>query len=260
MGLTKKMMFAFVLMGLSVSPLFADTHSDQNQGVFTAVKGKVEIKTKKGHKAKTAEKDLTVFEGDRIITQDQSSATLRFFDGSTLDIFPKTEFVLAKLQKPTDTTQDKILQFKLIVGQLLAAVQKLTTSKSSFEIEAGGVVCGVRGTKFSLECVSGQHTPQVVLKVFEGTVYAIDTKGNKFFFHPGSFIKFVNDVQTDISKVANLPANSNNGGDNNNNGNGSTGLNDLNQQFNSNIGLNQNKTLSSVQGGSNVTIRPYVGN
>lgn len=57
MGLTKKMIFAFVLMGLSALPLFAATHSDQNQGVFTAVKGKVEVKTKKGHKAKTAEKD-----------------------------------------------------------------------------------------------------------------------------------------------------------------------------------------------------------
>lgn len=253
MGLTKRMMFAFVLMGLSASAPWAATHSDLNQGVFTAVKGKVEVKAKKGHKAKTAEKDLTVFEGDRVITQDQSSATLRFFDGSTLDISSNTEFVLSKMQKPTDTTPDKILQFKLIVGQLLAAVQKLTTSKSSFEIEAGGVVCGVRGTKFSLECVSGQHAPQVVLKVFEGTVYAIDTKGSKFFFHPGSFIKFENDVQTDISKAANLPTN-------NNNGNNPTGLNDLNQQFKSNIIVNQNKTLNSVQGGSNVTIKPYVGN
>jgi hypothetical protein len=253
MGLIKKMMFAFALMGLSASPLFAATHSDLNQGIFTAVQGQVEVKPKKGHKAKTAEKDLTVFEGDKVITQDKSSATLRFFDGSTLDISPNTEFVLSKMQKPTDTTPDKILQFKLVVGQLLAAVQKLTTSKSSFEIEAGGVVCGVRGTKFSLECVSGQHAPQVVLKVFEGTVYAIDTKGNKFFFHPGSFIKFENDVQTDISKAANLLTN-------NNNGNNPTGLNDLNQQFKSNIIVNQNKTLNSVQGGSNVTIKPYVGN
>lgn len=251
MGLTKKMIFAFVLMGFAVSPLFAATHSDLNQGIFTAVKGKVEVKTKKGHKAKTAEKDLTVFEGDRVITQDKSSATLRFFDGSTLDISPNTEFVLSKMQKPTDTNRDKILQFKLIVGQLLAAVQKLTTSKSSFEIEAGGVVCGVRGTKFSF-CCNGNHIiPQVQLKVIEGTVYAIDTNGNKFFFHAGSFVQFEKNIQTDLSKLSNLP---------NNNGNNTVGLNDLNQQFKSNIIVNQNKTLSSVQGGSNVTIKPYVGN
>jgi hypothetical protein len=249
MGLAKKMMFVFTLMGLVVSPIWAATHSDQNQGIFTVVTGKVEVKTKKGHKTKTAEKDLTVFQGDRIITQDNSSATLRFFDGSTLDISPKTEFVLSKLQKPTDTSQDKILQFKLVIGQLLAAVQKLTTSKSSFEIEAGGVVCGVRGTKFSL-CCNGNHVPQVQLKVFEGIVYAIDTKGNKFFFHPGSFIQFENDIQTDISKSSNPP----------NGSNSTTGLNDLNQQFQSNVIVNQNKILNSVQGGTNVTIKPYVGN
>jgi hypothetical protein len=248
MGLAKKMMFVFALMSLAVSPIWSATHSDQNQGIFTAVTGKVEVKTKKGHKTKTAEKDLTVFQGDRIITQDGSSATLRLFDGSTLDISPNTEFVLSKLQKPTDTTQDKILQFKLVIGQLLAAVQKLTTSKSSFEIEAGGVVCGVRGTKFSFSC-DGKRNPQVQLHVFEGIVYAIDGKGNKFFFHPGSFIKFENDIQTDISKTSNPP-----------NDNNTTGLNDLNQQFQSNIAVNQNKILNSVQGGTNVTIKPYVGN
>jgi len=249
MRLTIKTIFAFALMCLGASPIWADIHSDANQGIFTAVTGKVEVKTKKGHKTKAAEKDMTVFQGDRIITQDQSSAILRLFDGSTLTISPGTEFVLSKLQKPTDATQDKILQFKLIVGQLLAAVQKLTTSKSSFEIEAGGVVCGVRGTKFSFES-DGKPQPQIKLKVFEGVVYAIDTKGNKFFFHPGSYVKFENDIQTDISKLSN-PSNGNNN---------STGLNDLNQQFKSNIDVNQNKTLNSVQGGSNVTIKPYVGN
>src|ERR1700677_1580239 len=236
MGLAKKVIFSFILMGLAASPLLADIHSNLNQGIFTAVKGKVEVKTKKGHKTKTAEKDLTVFEGDKVITHDQASATLRFFDGSTLDISPNTEFVLSKMQQPNDTHPDKILQSKLILGQLLATVQKLTTSKSSFEIEAGGVVCGVRGTKFSL-CCNGNHIPQVQLKVFEGTVYAIDTNGNKFFFHAGSFIQFEKNIQTDLSKLPNLP---------NNNGNNTTGLNDLNQQFKSNIGLNQNKTLSSV--------------
>jgi len=248
MELFKKTLFAFVLMGLLISSVWADNQTNQNQGIFTAVTGKVEVKTKKGHKTKTAEKDMTVFQGDRIIAKDQSTATLRLFDGSALDISPNTEFVLSKLQKPTDATQDKILRFKLIVGKLFAAVQKLTTSKSSFEIEAGGVVCGVRGTKFSFES-DGKSNPQVKLRVFEGVVYAIDTKGNKFFFHPGSYVKFEKDIQTDLSKLSNTPPD-----------NSSTGLNDLNEQFKDNIIVNQNKTLNSVQGGSNVTIKPYVGN
>jgi hypothetical protein len=246
----KKMMMLFTLIGLVTAPIFASAQSTPNQGVFTSVDGKVKVKTKKGHKTKTAKKDLTVFEGDRVITSENSKATIRLFDGSSLDVAPKTEFVLSKLQKPD--AQDKVIKFKLIVGELLAAVEKLTTSKSSFEIEAGGVVCGVRGTKFSMNC-DGKHNPQVQLHVFEGIVYTIDGKGNRFLFHPGPPIKFVNAQQSDNNKPNNPP-----GGNNNNDKN--TGLNDLNGQFQSNIGLNQNKTLSTTQGGTNITIKPVVGN
>jgi hypothetical protein len=245
MAFIKKVVWIVILMGLAGSPVMAATHSNLNQGIFTSVSGKVEIKTKKGHKTKHARKDLTVFEGDRIITEDQSTATLRLFDGSSLDISPKTEFVLSKLQKPSP--QDKILQFKLVVGKLLAAVEKLTSSKSSFEIEAGGVVCGVRGTKFSME-TDGASKPQVQLHVFEGTVYSVDGKGNKFNFSAGSFVKFLNALKVDTPKQPGVPVNN------------TLGLKDLNQQFKSNVIVNQNKTLNATQGGTNVTIKPYVGN
>ncbi len=246
----KKMLMIFILMGLITAPLFAADASAPNQGIFTSVTGKVTVKTKKGHKTKKAQKDLTVSEGDRVIANDDAKATIRLFDGSSLEVSPKTEFVLSKLQKPTE--QDKTIKFKLIVGELLAAVEKLTTSKSSFEIEAGGVVCGVRGTKFSMNC-DGKHNPQVQLHVFEGIVYTIDGKGNKFLFHPGPPIKFVNAQQSDNGKP-NAPPSGNNNNDKN------KGLNDLNGQFQSNIGLNQNKTLNTTQGGTNITIKPVVGN
>jgi len=249
----KRILMVFALMGLMSASLFAAVTSTPNQGIFTSVTGKVTVKTKKGHKTKKAQKDLTVSEGDRVIANDDAKATIRLFDGSSLEISPKTEFVLSKLQKPTE--QDKTIKFKLIVGELLAAVEKLTTSKSSFEIEAGGVVCGVRGTKFSMNC-DGKHNPQVQLHVFEGIVYTIDGKGNKFLFHPGPPIKFVNAQQTDGPKPNNPPA-----GNSGNNGNDkNAGLNDLNGQFQSNIGLNQNKTLNTTQGGTNITIKPVVGN
>jgi hypothetical protein len=245
MRFVEKIIFALILMGLVGTPGFAATDSNLNQAIFTSVTGKVSVKPATSHKTKKARKDLTVFEGDRIITKDKASASLRLFDGSTLDISPNTEFVLSKLQKPSP--QDKIIQFKLMVGKLLAEVEKLATSKSSFEIEAGGVVCGVRGTKFSMEC-DGAPKPQVQLQVFEGTVFTIDGKGNKFSFHPGPPIKFINSLQMDAPKPPNSPANS------------PLGLKDLNQQFRSNITVNQNKTLNTTQGGTNVTIKPYMGN
>src|ERR1043165_5376074 len=130
--------FAFLISGVVLAA------STPTQGVFTSVKGDVQVKFKKNKKTKAAQKDLTVFEGDTVTTKGGSEATIRFFDGSELKISQNTKFTLTALKKPTE--QDKVIKFKLFIGKLVAEVKKLTTSKSSFEIEAGGVVCGVRGT------------------------------------------------------------------------------------------------------------------
>jgi hypothetical protein len=225
--------------------------------MLTDVKGQVQVKAKKGHKVKKAKEEMTVFEGDRIITKADSSANLKLFDGSVLAISPKTEFVLTALQKPS--ADDKILKFKLVVGELLAAVEKLTTSKSSFEIEAGGVVCGVRGTKFRMNN-DGKPKPIVQLQVLEGVVYTIDSHGNKYFFRPGPPIKFANSTISDAGKKQgsiNPPAN-NPGNPGGNNGS-TTGLNDLSNTFHGNINLNQGKNQGAAS--SNViTVKPVVGN
>jgi hypothetical protein len=247
-----KTLLLLISLCVAGAPVSAAIQSNLNQGIFTDVQGKVEVKAKKGHKTKVAKKDLTVFEGDRIITTDGSSAKLKLFDGSSLEIAPKTEFILSKLQKPAEN--EKVIKFKLIVGQLLAAVEKLTTSKSAFEIEAGGVVCGVRGTKFSMNC-DGKSKPQVQLHVFEGVVYTVDGHGNKYFFHPGPPIKFVNSVTDDKGGQTGQDPNKGKG---DNNG-GSKGLDDMSHQFNNNVNLNQGKDLNQSQ--SNIlTIKPYVGN
>ena len=226
----------FILV-LLASPLLAvnpSVSSLNNQAIFKSVNGEVQVKTKKGHKKTiVAQKKLIVGEGDRIITQKDSSAVLSLFDGSELTVLPKTDFVLSKLEKPT--AQDKILQFKLFVGKLVAEVQKLTTSSSSFEIEAGGVVCGVRGTHFSMES-DGHHHPQVLLQVFSGSVYTIDGHGNHYIFNQGPPIKFINGLPIQIPNNPNNPNNL------------TTGLKDLNHQFTSSILINGQHTLGSVQG------------
>lgn len=105
--------------------------------------------------------------GDRIAAGKDSSATLRFFDGSELRIKANTELRIDRL---TEGTKDKTLKFKLYLGKILANVKKLATPRSSFEIEAGGVVCGVRGTVYSMEY--DPATKKLDLDVDEGTVFA----------------------------------------------------------------------------------------
>jgi len=156
-------------MVAAAQPLWADSadsSSNPTQAIFLSVNGEVKVIPVNGKKTIDAEKDMVVKEGARIIARNSSSAVLQMFDGSELTVSPKTEFVLTKLQKPSD--EDKILKFDLFIGKISAAVKALTTSKSSFEIEAGGVICAVRGTHYWMEC--DPQTKKVFLNVDEGKV------------------------------------------------------------------------------------------
>ncbi|HTA76305.1 MAG TPA: FecR domain-containing protein [bacterium] len=156
-------------MLMAHQPLWADSmdsFANSIQAIFLSVNGEVKVIPANGKKPITAEKDMVVKEGARIIARNSSSAVLRMFDGSELTVSPKTEFELTKLQKLSD--KDKVLKFELFIGKIAAAVKALTTSKSSFEIEAGGVVCAVRGTHYWMEC--DPQTKKVFLNVDEGKV------------------------------------------------------------------------------------------
>jgi hypothetical protein len=156
-------------------------------GTFLSMTGTVTIKSQAGHHAHLAKVGDTVKQGQRVVTDKDSTAVLQFFDGSELTIKPGTDFWLSKLQKPSD--KDKILQFKMFAGNLFAKVTKLASTNSSFEIEAGGVVCGVRGTEFSMNFDPTDN--KLTLTVVEGTVFS-DIGGSIVPYGAGSKIEFLN--------------------------------------------------------------------
>ncbi len=158
----KQALFLIVLLSLA-GRLWA-----VSEALFTSVTGKVEIKGHKGHMLRIAHKDVTVVEGERIITGANAQATLQTFDGSEIQISPNTDVWMEKLRKPD--ANDKVIQFKMEMGQLMAQVKHLFSAQSSFEISAGGVVCGVRGTQYQVKYDPSTHT--VYLGVLDGTVYA----------------------------------------------------------------------------------------
>jgi hypothetical protein len=136
--------------------------------VFTSVTGKVWIQGLDAQAPKPAQKDSTTVESDRVRTEADGNATLLFFDGSELSLGPNTDLLLEKVLK--NGAQDKIIRLKMFLGTVWANVLKLFSSQSTFEIESGGVVCGVRGTKFDMTNTTGKDTLR--LRVSEGTVYA----------------------------------------------------------------------------------------
>jgi hypothetical protein len=158
-----------------------------SEAIFTSVSGKVEIRGHKGHKLRLAQKDATLAEGERVVAGPNAQATLQAFDGSILTISPNTDFWLEKLEQPKP--DEKILQFKLELGKLLAKVTKLISARSTFEISAGGVVCGVRGTEYSM--AYDPSTGKVDLQVLDGTVWTT-SGGQTREFHAGQGGTFLN--------------------------------------------------------------------
>jgi hypothetical protein len=231
--------------------------SKLNQGIFTSVNGKVQIKSKSGNKTREAKKDSTVLEGERITTGKDSSAVLRLFDGSELKVSSKTEFWLSKLQTPS--VKDKVLKFKLAFGQLAAKVKKLASSKSSFEIEAGGVVCGVRGTEYTYSY--DPVTNKVTVKVLEGTVF-MNSGGQTYLFTAGQTIEFNNGQPSPNNppQTSNQGKNTNkqdpSGGDKG----GTSSLADLNQQFGDGLSVNGDNSFTdpAVEGSVKLNVRVNV--
>jgi len=225
--LMKRFLSLCLILSLASSLAWAATPATTTQGILTSVNGKVQIKNKSGKKTRIARKDSSVVEGERIVTAQDAKATLQLFDGSELAISPKTDFQLTKLQKPSG--EDKILHFKLFVGRLFAKVKKLASSKSSFEVEAGGVVCGVRGTQFGLEYDPGKN--KLGLGVYEGSVYT-NWNGHSSFYNAGENVDFNNGQPNNPGHNGNNGGGNGQGGDNKGGGNkGGGALGDMGNQF-----------------------------
>lgn len=218
----KRILLAVLAAALASNLAWAALAPKTSQGVLTSVNGKVEIQDRKSAR-RTAQNASLVAEGEKVITGVDSKATLRMFDGSELRIQPQTEFRVVKSQNPSGT--EKVLKFRLLVGKVFASVKKLTSAKSSFEVEAGGVICGVRGTEYSVQY--DPVTGKVNVQVMDGSVWTT-ANGKTFTFQGGQGGSFTNGhPDTD----ANGAGNGGQGGGSNGQGGGSTsqgGPNDFN--------------------------------
>lgn len=87
--------------------------------------------------------------GDELITKGNSEMTLSLNDNTMVHIAADSQVRVADLAP--NTSQGFTSRIELLLGNILSEVEKLNESKSSFEIEAGGVVCGVRGTAFEVQ-------------------------------------------------------------------------------------------------------------
>lgn len=140
------------------------TQSSQAQLFVAKVKGEAfVIHEGKQHPADSPE---PLFESDGVTTGDDGLVYLEFQNGGTVELGAKSNITIKKLEI---TPQDFRTRFFLAWGKFRAKVKKLTSSNSSFEVEAGGVVAGVRGTVFGVDY--DQAKKEVDAETYEGSIF-----------------------------------------------------------------------------------------
>jgi hypothetical protein len=111
-----------------------------------------------------AEGDEVLEQGDELITKADSEATLTLNDITAIHVSEGTTVKISELQP--NNTGGFLSRLELAGGKVLSEVEELDQAHSSFEVDAGGVVCGVRGTSFEVLNQNGN----VQTNTFHGAV------------------------------------------------------------------------------------------
>ena len=123
------------------------------QYVLEDVTGNVQVLPTGGGTAQPGTEGQALRIGDSVATDPGASAVLALNEQTNVRVNPGTEVTLAKLEGDPDGKFASLL--KLIKGDILSQVQDLKLTHSTYEVDSGGVVCGVRGTVFEVVARGG---------------------------------------------------------------------------------------------------------
>jgi hypothetical protein len=127
--------------------------------------------------------------GDEIRTGDNSEATLTMQSDTQVHLSADSDLKVGQIE--SNNSNGFLSHLVILAGTIFSDVKKnLLESHSSFEIEANGMVCGVRGTAFEVSNNNGD----VVTATHEGKVETVSggeshfvEAGNASTFHQGRF-------------------------------------------------------------------------
>jgi len=141
--------------------------TDRNRAVIKHIQGDVSVTNKDG-KMPAIKPDIEVFEGDSIITGDDSNVGFEFKTGSTSSLQENSQLTIKKIRFAEDSKADRDIQLQLLQGNITNNVKKSTNPNSRFIISTPSAVASVRGTNFRVS--NDPLTQQFRTEVLEGSV------------------------------------------------------------------------------------------
>jgi hypothetical protein len=179
-----KLLTLSILFILSFSCLWAEALPEKGTALFSSATGQVMVRAM-GGKVRQIHKQDKTYSGETIQVGARSEAVILMADGSTLDLMANSRMALASLKQ--DSPGEKNFLIKLGLGKVVAMVTHLMSAHSTFEIEAGGVICGVRGTQFSVDYDSKKDKGEVFVNsgvvdvTGKGKTITLAAGGHTFF-------------------------------------------------------------------------------
>jgi hypothetical protein len=123
--------------------------------------------------AEDAQEDQVVVSGDTIVTGPGAEVSLVLNSMTMVQVSENSRVTVDALARKG--SKGFLSRLKLVAGKVLSQVEKLASSHSTFEVEAGGVVCGVRGTAFEVSNDGSTITDST----FEGKVEMLTGSKNQ---------------------------------------------------------------------------------
>lgn len=133
--------------------------------------GAVSVRSPGSKRYSPASAGSKIADRSRLKTGGDGKATLRFDDGSTAEVRPKSEIMVLAKRRGGDQPNGATLFF----GRIWSKVAKAVGGETAFEVRSANAVAGVRGTQFEVG-VADDGSARVIVR--EGAV-AVEGDGGK---------------------------------------------------------------------------------
>ncbi len=150
--------------------------------VLSIVGGNVLIQTPGTTNWSNGKEGITLEAGDKIKTTDGATATVTFFDGSTIELNSDTQISLDELLSKSSTSP-KTIKIGQTLGQTSSSIVKLVDPASRYEVDTPAGVAAVGGSKMVVTVAADGTTTVYNL---EGTI-SFTAQGQEVMIPLGSF-------------------------------------------------------------------------
>jgi uncharacterized membrane protein YgcG len=160
------------------TPAPTPSPSEEPLAKITEITGEVLVKKADADTWIKAEVNASLKPSDSIKTSDESTASILFFEGSTIELNSNTEIRISKLSI-NDKTKSTTIELWQEIGKTKSRVEKLVDSDSLYQIDTPHTAAVVRGSIGEVNV-----TGSTIIKNIEGNWYAL-VNGQRILIPPG---------------------------------------------------------------------------